>query len=744
MLSKFLTSFAVLITLALIGLYVIGSGAFGRRWGPEVIQGAALPAAEVALRKTRQVRAAEGVGVPDTKQILFGDLHVHTTYSLDAFMMALPSAGGEGAHPVADACDFARYCSSLDFWSINDHAMALTQAAWDETVDGIRQCNAVGGDGEVPDLTSFLGWEWTQMGTRPENHYGHKNVIVRGLADDAIPTRPIAARPPADAFDRQRETFPSNITMGLLALARPNQDSLDLIRYFRDMIEPDPCADGIPVRELPLDCQESVETPAELFAKLDDWGFDSMVIPHGTTWGFYTPQGSAWDKQLGAQHDPKRQTLIEVFSGHGNSEEYRDFREVIENPDGTRSCPEESDDYLPSCQRAGQIVTQRCLDAGESERICAVWAEEARQNYVDADIYGHRTVPGTEPDEWLDSGQCRDCFQPSFNYRPRSAVQYIMALRKQNGAGAPERFNFGFIAASDNHSARPGTGYKEYARTEMTEARLPLAGASAIPSPSVDKEARSRPFDPDAYAGTFFALREGERASSFFLTGGLVAVHADGRDRDAIWDGLARREVYGTSGPRTLLWFKLLNAPGTQGRGAPMGSSVSLSDSPIFQVRAVGSFEPSPGCPDVATRGLSSERLARLCHDECYHPSEERRRITRVEVVRIRPQLTEDEPISDLIEDPWRVLPCEADPAGCVVTFTDPDFERGKRDALYYVRAIEEPSLAVNANLLRCETDGDGKCERVRPCRDVPDTDDCLAKTEERAWSSPIFVSHGG
>ena len=123
-------------------------------------------------------------------QIFSGDLHVHTTFSQDAFLFSLPVVQGEGAHPPADACNFARFCSSLDFFSITDHAEGLTKEMWQDTITSIKNCDAVSNDNQK-DLIAFAGWEWTQMASTPETHYGHKNVILKDL--DNLPQRPIGA-----------------------------------------------------------------------------------------------------------------------------------------------------------------------------------------------------------------------------------------------------------------------------------------------------------------------------------------------------------------------------------------------------------------------------------------------------------------------------------------------------------------------------------------------------------------------
>ncbi|MEB2344492.1 MAG: DUF3604 domain-containing protein [Deltaproteobacteria bacterium] len=721
----------------------------GEHQGPGTIEGAALPPELVRSRAGAQAEAAHALAErsfsadPD-RQILFGDLHVHTTFSADAFMMGLPIQQGEGVHPVADACDFARICSALDFWSITDHAEALTPRRWEETIDTIRQCNAVAGDPADPDVVALLGWEWTQIGRTPETHYGHKNVILREWEEGRVPARPIHSASFATQAMRQKPDWRQR---WLLPLGdwENRQLYFDMMTYLGELRDTPMCPDGVDVHELPTDCSEGAATPALLFDKLDQWGFDSLVIPHGTTWGIYTPPGSSWDKQLDPeQHDPARQKLVEVFSGHGSSEQYRSFREVEFGANGEAICPATQPDYEPCCQRAGTIIRSRCEDPDSPE--CAERVAAAQANFLAAGVQGRLTVPGAQVEDWGNCGNCTDCYLPAFGYRPRSAVQYILALSDFRDTADPLRFRFGFLASSDNHSARPGTGYKEYGRLYNTEARGPRdagwyervnRGVRRDPAPeSVSIEEAARGLQQ-------YQLLDFERQASFFLTGGLVGLHARGRGREAIWDALQERAVYGTSGERILLWFDLLNAPGGV---LPMGSDARLAETPIFRVRAAGALEQLPGCPDAATAGLSPERLERLCRGECYHPGNVRRRITRIEVVRIRPQAVPGELVDALIQDPWRTLPCPPDESGCTVEFDDPEFLAENREILYYVRAIQEPTPAVNAGLLRCTRDESGACVGVDPCYGdyrTPRGEDCLAPNEERAWSSPIWVAPG-
>jgi len=741
----------IAIAIALILVVIAGllgslwMNPYGRHEGPGEITKVRAPADEVESRARAQRNLGPELAANGEKQILFGDLHVHTTFSADAFFLNLPMLQGIGAHPPADACDFARFCSALDFWSINDHAESLTPRRWQEMIETIRQSNAVGGEASSPDTVAFLGWEWTQVGSIPEEHYGHRNVILRGTAPSEVPTRPIAARGANYEMFRKADLSIGRILLPLVDF--PNrQRYLDLDVYFEETRAVPECPPADDVRSLPADCVEAVTTPGELFEKLDQWGLESIVIPHGTTWGATAPRGASWAPQLRAsQHDATRQTLIEVYSGHGGSEEYRDWRHVEFDEDGTARCPLPREDFTAGCWKAGEIIRQRCLDAGETGDECETRAATARRHHVEAGGNGFMVVPGQQLEDWLDSGQCRDCFTPAYGYRPGMSVQAALAARDFSGSKEPVRFRFGLMASSDNHSARPGTGYKEMGREGMTDNRglRDSEWGEWLPEPEpVAESVAVSPTAPQAPAGA-------ERSASFMLTGGLVALHAEGRDRDAIWQALERKEVYGTSGPRILLWFDLLDPPGEAGVASrlPMGGSTDMLTNPRFRVHAVGALEQRPGCPDFVEAALGAERLAQLCMGECYHPSDRRQLIDRIEVVRIRPQTAAQEPLGGRIEDPWLSFACEPDPSGCSVEFEDSDFESAETDTVYYVRAIQRASPAVDGDNLRCRRDENGVCIEVKPCRGGyhrNPSDACLSEIEERAWSSPIFVDYAG
>jgi hypothetical protein len=734
----------ILAALALVGLgalYVGGAAFwnwFGQERGAGEIRGDAIPGPVIDARDAAVASAAGG----DAKRILFGDLHVHTTFSTDAFLWSLPIFGGEGVHPLADACDFARYCAQLDFFAATDHAEAITPLRWEETKRSIRQCNARSGDAANPDMVSFVGFEWTQVGRTPADHYGHKNVIFPGLEDDSIASRAIAA---AGVATQALRGSPVVLNRWIPFLDWKNrQDYFDFQRYIRETRAPVDCDPSKPSNELTRECFESATTPGDLVRKLDEQKLRYLLIPHGTSWGFYTPPGTTFDKQLQAAMRPERQTLIEVMSGHGNSEEYRSWRE-IETKDGlTGECPAPTDDYEPACWRAGEIIRARCLAAGETAQACEQRAVQVRHEAANLGVAYHLLVSGEKVEDWLDSGQCTDCWVPPFNHRPRTSVQYGLAIRNFDDPANPRGFRWGFIGSSDNHRARPGTGFKPIERPRHTEAsganddewRTRFVGK---PQPATAMSTGITQEELQTLAG--FQLTEVERQASFFTTGALAAVHSEGRTREEVFAALERREVYATSGPRILLWFELLN--GASGV-VPMGGETSMAAPPRFRVRAVGDYVQKEGCPSFTEQGLPEIRLRALCGGECYNPGDARHKITRIEVVRIRPQISAGEVVDGLIEDVWKTLPCNDTGAGCTAEFTDPSFARGGRDALYYVRAIQEPTPRVNGAGLRVTRDAAGKATAVDPCWGdfrTSRSDNCLANVEERAWASPIYIS---
>jgi hypothetical protein len=735
-----------LALIAALAVYFAGimNGWHGRTRGPGEITGEAVPRAVIEGRRAQQSEAVRSAGASGETEILFGDLHVHSTFSTDAFVWALPIMRGEGANPVADACDFARYCSALDFWAMTDHAEALTPARWQQSIDTVRRCEARSA-GEV-DVVPFIGFEWTQVAPLPEDHFGHKNVVFRSLDDADISARPIAATGTTVRVlrDNAQAMLPPQIAL----LDLPNrQNYYDFTRFVQEVRDTPLCDESMASGDLPPDCYELAATPGELVARLESQGLDPLIVPHGTSWGLYTPPGTRWDKQLAADQRPEAFSLIEVFSGHGNAEEYRSWRPMLGDVDAP-VCPEPTETYLPTCWRAGEIIQERCLASGESEQTCDARAEQARVNAVHVGLAAHLTVEGETIADWLDSGQCRDCFLPAFNHNPTTSVQYGLAISNFDDPAEPIRFRWGFIGSSDTHTARPGIGYKPFARHYMTDAGGAVSEGVArhfVP-PDPGAPAHSIALDrEDLIRNISFRNTEIERQSSFFTGGGLVAAHAAERSRDGIWDALNTRNVYATSGLRQLLWFDLVDETGTV--IAPMGGEADLGETPRFRVRAVGSLKQNPGCPDYAVRGLPADRLQQLCRGECYNPGDERYRITRIEIVRIRPQITPEESVDLLIEDEWRVLPCDDRGAGCTVEFSDPDFAASGRDAVYYVRAIQEPSGQVNGDPLRCEYDEDGRCIAANPCLGdyrVDMDEDCVASVEHRAWSSPIYLGHAG
>jgi len=716
------------------------------------------------------------------EKIYWGDLHVHTNYSMDAFVL-----GMSPGRYVDEAGLYALYCSRLDFYSVTDHAnMIMDTNYWKENIRAANYFNQIGRENPDengdPSIVAFPGWEWTI-----DNFYGHKNIILKYDDPAKLPPYPIRCRPGIQGsagvyrgtdfdFETEERPFAQGVVLFLgIIFGYMNGDN---------------------------DLTYVAPTSGDLFGMIRTYctdagtGCEALVIPHGNAWGIVPKRFTDWERQLDPiNHDQDLQKIIEVYSKHGNSEEYsyfppmwryfkndqevpaeeclKEVKDIWQDaaervsgtpyskemlPECTRTCPEPTEAYVPCCWRAGDIVAKRCLDP-ESD-FCRKQIELARAEVQpfpnplsESELNQLKTEYRTNPDkagatDWGACGQCLDCWQPAAHYRNNGSVQKALASAYFDETGNPLHYKFGFIASTDAHSSWSGS-VKETKGT--TEANM----------------------NPDQDERPALEYPAPERVDNFLNPGGLAAILANHRTRDDLWDSLQNRNVYSTSGARIEVWARAE----VNGQVVKMGSESTANTNPTFSIKANGAFVEDDTCPyddePIILANFTKSEFARVCRSQCYRITDERTPIARIEVVKVLQPLTPAEVEMEnlerstenpdgLIMDPYNSEDVNGEQIEW--SWTDDTFvnEPSGRSVAYYFRIIQSQTPGYNCRPIALLESGiscdlmepnpvtveaminpqDGSTpkplsEIEDPCyADQPDS-----SCEERAWTSPFYIT---
>lgn len=594
----------------------------------------------------------------------FGDTHVHTTFSFDAWGQgtrntpedAYRFARGEavGIQPYDENGQPVRTMQlrrPLDFAIVTDHAELLGET---------HICRTPSAEGYDSWLCT-IARRWPALGYIIVNsqsldlanprRYSLCGVDGSGCVAAAKTPWDAIVRAAEEAYDRTSECrFTSFI--GYEWSGAPDGYMIHRNVVFRNSLVPPQPANYIDDR-----------TPQRLWQRLDEEcfrngnGCDALVIPHNSNLsGGRLFQVETGDGQMMSREEAERrgrlELLLEVTQHKGDSE----------------------------CRAGGATADELC---GFEKLPFARMRESAMRRMQ------------TEPP-------------------PMSYAREILGegLRQEERLGV-NPFKLGLIGSTDTHLGTPGL---------VDEDRFVghAAGRSSNRTeiPPLPDDVRMNP-------------------------GGLAVVWAEENSRDALFEAMRRREVYGTSGPRMLVRFfggwKLppdlcqshtFVADGYRD-GVPMGSDLPprpadagmvAGASPSFAVWAMR----DPGTADAPGAPLE-----------------------RVQIVKA--WLENGEPREAVVDIAGPTASEPLDTASCVprggldhlcAVWRDPDFDPQQR-ALYYARVVEVPTCrwstwACNRQHVDCAHEDQLDGELIACC------DPAVPKTiQERAWTSPIWFSPG-
>ncbi|MCR9095456.1 MAG: DUF3604 domain-containing protein [bacterium] len=247
----------------------------------------------------------------------------------------------------------------------------------------------------------------------------------------------------------------------------------------------------------------------------------------------------------------------------------------------------------------------------------------------------------------------------------RNALKAGLELGRDSGTNP---FVFGFIGSTDTHSATPGSA------------------------------------EEDNYVGHLGRRDAGYRnvQDHFFSNpGGHAVVWAEENSRDAIFDGMRRKETYATSGTRPIVRFFA---------GAAL--SEDLCGAPDMVARAYSEGVPMGGRLEVEATDASPRFLVSALKDPGApgHPGTDLQRIQIVKgwvgadgSSRERVYDVAGEADNGASVDPQTCAPTGSGASSLCDVWTDPDWNASD-SAFYYVRVLENPTCRWST--LQCQAAG--------------------------------------
>ena len=639
---------------------------------------------DTTLAAPEKMRAA----APKERKAYFGDLHVHTTYSFDAYAFATLATPGDAyrfakgeaiANPAGFEMQLAR---PMDFYAVTDHGMflGLVKAAADTTTDFSKtefaqpyhDLNSADNSStgffsvlkRLSTFSSFLPQAVAQIKTGALDQ-NEVLTVVRDTWRDTI-----------DAADTFYE--PGHFTT--FAAYEYTASTADMGNLHRNVIFED--TDGLP-RE-PFSRFHSVN-PEDLWQWMDDLraqGVESLAIPHNSN-------GSNGQ-------------MFKLQDWAGNPMDDDQARQRIRN-----------EPLVEITQIKGTSETHPNLSS--------------RDEWADFEIMPYRIA--TAALSQLEGSYVRGALLDGLQFEQRGVIN---------------PYQFGFIGSSDTHSAASQNNEANFvsklallsgtAEQRGSVPRTGLAGelsyqgmrlAAKLNRSAMGSGIRIK-INGDVYSGG---------AGPTYGASGLAAAWAEENTRGSLYRAFRRKEVFATSGPRLQIRFfggfefeaDLLTAADAVERayaqGVTMGGVLN-PPSPALKAAADGL---APSFLVMASADVDSAPLQRLQIVKGWvDASGSHEAVIDIacaggETVNVETQRCPDNGGAVDISD--CSINAETGAAQLSALWRDPAFTPDQH-AFYYARVIENPTCRWST--------WDATRAGVAPRPDLP------ATIQERAWSSPI------